>query len=484
MSRGGPPVGPYLVGIDQGSQSTKVVVYTLDGTPVCEGRVPLRPSAMPAPGVVEHPDDDLWDGLVAATREAMSRLPGDPRDVAAVGLCTIRFCRAMLREDGTLAHPVLSWMDARVARPYEHVDPAVAKVTASSGYLGHRLTGRFTDTNANYAGQWPFDGARLDWLPPGPDGGWPGTDLRRDMLCDLVAPGEVLGRLTPAAAAATGLPAGVPVVATANDKAVEALGCGLLDDGTVLVSLGTYIAGMVVGDRWAPDLQHAWTNQACVPGGYLVESHGIRRGMWTVSWLRDLLGEVLTVRAEALGTSVEDVMNAAAAQVPPGSDGLMTVLDWLAPTDVPHRRGVMLGFDARHGWPHLYRSVLEGIALTMRERLDAMYAELGVAPSRAVVCGGGAASDVLMQIFADVLAVPVERPAAAGAASLGAAVCAAAGAGLAPDVATAARRMVRPGTTFAPRTDAVDVYARLRPVHASIHEHTDPVLARSHEIFS
>ena len=77
------------------------------------------------------------------------------------------------------------------------------------------------------------------------------------MLFDLVAPGDVLGTLTAAAAAATGLPAGVPVVATANDKAVEALGCGLVDSGGVLVSLGTYVAGMVVGDRWAPDLQDA-----------------------------------------------------------------------------------------------------------------------------------------------------------------------------------------------------------------------------------
>jgi len=93
----------YLIGIDGGSQSTKVVVYDLDGRAVCEGRQPLRPMRMPAPGVVEHPDDDLWDSLAGASRQAMQRFPGDPAEILAVGLCTIRFCRAMLRADGSLA---------------------------------------------------------------------------------------------------------------------------------------------------------------------------------------------------------------------------------------------------------------------------------------------------------------------------------------------------------------------------------------------
>ena len=91
-----------------------------------------------------------------------------------------------------------------------------------------------------------------------------------------------------------------------------------------------------------------WTNFGCVPHRYLYESHGVRRGMWTLSWFLDLLGPELAERAATLGVSREELIEDEAASVPAGSDGLMTVLDWLAPTEAPFRKGVMLGFDARH----------------------------------------------------------------------------------------------------------------------------------------
>ncbi len=505
--------GTYLVGIDSGSQSSKVVIYDLSGREICSGRAFLAPMYTPAPGVVEHPDDDLWRALTEATRAAMAAFPHDPATIAGVGLCTIRFCRALLRADGSLAAPVLSWMDKRLARPYRAADhagrPDAAYVTTSSGYLTHRLTGRFRDSAANHAGQWPFDPVRWNWLQGNEfDASPAAAGLRRDMLFDLVAPGAVLGTITPDAAAATGLPAGLPVVATANDKAVEALGCGLiplaprvdgaaaarrplsLNDshrtgdgaGPVLLSLGTYVAAMTHVADLPDTLEHGWVNCSAVPGEYLVESHGVRRGMWTVSWLRDLLGDVLTTRAAASGRTVEQVLDDAAATVPPGSDGLLTVPDWLAPNDFPYRKGVMLGFDARHGWPHLYRSVLEGIALTMAGNIAALTTELGLAPAEVIVGGGGSASPVMMQILADVLDLPTRRAGPGSGAALGAAICAAAGVGAYPDIPTAAAAMTRLGERFTPEAGVVELYRQLRAVHADVHAHTDPLLARTHPI--
>ena len=205
--------------------------------------------------------------------------------------------------------------------------------------------------------------------------------MPRDRLMELVLPGEVLGEVTPAAAAATGLPAGVPVVATANDKAVEALGCGLRSPDDLLLSLGTYVAAMAVGSRHDDRPTASWTNLSAVPGEYLHESTGIRRGMWTVTWLRELLTAARLASAPLAAGDAERLLDAGAAEVPAGSDGLVTLLDWLAPVDTPWRRGAFVGLDARHGPLHLHRSVLEALALTMQRHARAMTDELG--PGRA-----------------------------------------------------------------------------------------------------
>jgi sugar (pentulose or hexulose) kinase len=78
--------GPYLVGIDNGSQSTKVTIFDRHGRVVCEGRQALRPYDTPRPGVAEHPDDDLWSSIGVASRRAMKAFPADPAEIAGAGL--------------------------------------------------------------------------------------------------------------------------------------------------------------------------------------------------------------------------------------------------------------------------------------------------------------------------------------------------------------------------------------------------------------
>lgn len=458
-----------VLAIDNGSQSTKVHIFDADGRVLASAQQPLRPCEFPEPGHVVHPGDDLWESIAAAARAAIAAYDGSADDIVAVGLCTIRFCRALLAADGRLIEPVLSWMDVRVPRP--HVDvPEVAFVTTSSGYITHRLTGEFRDTAANYQGMWPIDQLTARWsLDPA---AFAATGMPRHKLFDLVDPGELLGRVTSEAAAATGLRAGTAIYATANDKAVEALGAGI-DEHTVHLSLGTYIAGMTVGTSPTTDSRSYWVNFASVPGGYLYESNGIRRGMWTVSWVRDLL-----VPPEAVlpsGVRAEQYLEAEAVRVAPGSGGLIAVLDWLAPTDAPYRRGAFLGFDGTQSRPHLYRAVLEGIALTMADHIEAMESALGRRFDSVVVTGGGAKSDLTMQIVADVLGRPSRRTEVDDSAGLGSAICAAVGVGLHPDFESARMAMVRPGRVFHPTPEGIAAYRPIRARYARVREHTDPL---------
>ncbi|MEP6979536.1 MAG: FGGY-family carbohydrate kinase [Nakamurella sp.] len=451
-----------MVAIDNGSQSTKVSVVDGHGRVHASARRPLRPYEHPAPGHVVHPGDDVWESIAGACREALGAFTGDRDAIIGVGLCTIRFCRARLGPDGLLAGPMLSWMDSRVGRPHEP-DPEVRYVTTSSGYITRRLTGEHRDAAANYQGLWPIDTATWRWsVEPG---AYERTGMPPDMLFELVDPGGSLGKITPRAAETTGMPAGIPVYATANDKAVEALGCGLAGSDTVLVSLGTYIAAMTTTDREEPADPRYWINFAAEPGRYLVESNGIRRGMWTVSWLRDLLGADL------------DALTREAAAVEPGSGGLITVLDWLAPADHPYRRGAILGFDGTQGRGHLYRSLLEAIALTMRRHVRAMEAALGQTFSTVVVSGGGSHSPLVMQLFADVFDRPAARAGVSDAAGVGAAICAAVGAGLHPGWEAAVAAMVRPGVTYHPDPDAARRYVDLAADHDAVPSFTDPLFA-------
>jgi sugar (pentulose or hexulose) kinase len=476
--------GLYFIGIDCGSQSAKVVVYNAHGTAVARGQHILRPMDRPRHGVVVHPDDDLFTSIALASRAAMTSFTGDPRNIAGVGLCPIRCCKAFLRADGSLAEPVISWMDDRAYQPYVPGDTSVRYATTASGYLAHRLTGEFKDTAANnIALQWPVDTDTSQWSTD--PTAYTDLGTTRDMLFELQMPGDIIGHLTADAADATGIPVGTPVVATANDKAVEMLGAGAISETTALISLGTYIAAMVNGSENHHAPKNFWTNFACLPHRYLYESNGVRRGMWTLTWFLDLLGPELAERAQIEGLSREAFIEREAALVQAGSDGLMTVLDWLAPTDKPFRKGTMIGFDARHTRGHIYRSILEAIALTMKHHVDAMANELGRTLDRIVVSGGGANSELFMEIFADVFGLPASRcVGGGGGAALGAAMCAAAATGTYADIATAAGAMSAQRESFTPQVANSSIYLRMADnVFHDIRSATDPVLQRAYPLF-
>jgi sugar (pentulose or hexulose) kinase len=463
-------VAPFLLAIDNGSQSTKVTIFDPHGHAVASARRLLKPYDTSVPGRAIHPGDDIWDSIQHACRAAMARFSGSPADIAAVGLCTIRFCRALLASDGSLTEPVLSWMDQRVSRPYEPTDPLTRYVTTSSGYISHRLTGQFTDAAGNYQGVWPIDQDTATWSSD--PAAYVSTGMPRDMLFDLVSPGGRLGEVTAAAAQATGIPVGLPVYATANDKAVEALGSGL-EEGTVLLSLGTYIAAMTIGSSSTSADDSYWVNFAARPGKYLYESTGIRRGMWMVSWYRTLLEGSHGEEPEM--TRLEDVLNAEASQLVPGSNGLLTLPDWLAPGHAVWRRGALIGFDGSQGRAHIYRSILEGIALTMTNNTAAMEKALGSRLSPVLVSGGGSRSDLMMQIVADVFDRPARRTTVIDAAGLGAAICAAVGHGIYPDWDQATAAMVAIGDQFTPDATAVRAYQQINKIYAGLTSFTDPL---------
>ncbi|MEO6943804.1 MAG: FGGY-family carbohydrate kinase [Lacisediminihabitans sp.] len=453
---------PIFVAIDNGSQSTKVSAVDSHGYVLEFVQRALMPTVSSGRGRVVHPADDVWDSIRVACAELMSRLGDRTQQVVGVGLCTIRFCRAYLNDDGELVEPMLSWMDERVGHPVGELPFGTRFITTSSGYIAHRLTGVRRDASGNCQGMWPIDQATWKWSSE--PSAFLNAGMFREQLFELVAPGELIGTVTKAAATATGLPSGLPVYATSNDKAVEALGSGLRSDDSILVSLGTYITSMTVSRTFAETTDGNWRNFGSVPGEYLYESGGIRRGMWTVSWFRNLLGD-----------TTDGELNVGAEGVQPGSNGLYTILDWLAPSTAPYRRGALLGFDGSQGRFEIYRSILEGIAFTMKVHRGVLEKESGRTFTETIIAGGGSRSRLMMQIMADVLDVPTRRMAMPDGAGIGAAICAAVGSGVHSDWDSAVHAMVHVKDTFDPIPANVSAYRPISGAHAELNRFTDPL---------
>ena len=166
-----------------------------------------------------------------------------------------------------------------------------------------------------------------------------------------------------------------------------------------------------------------------------------------------------------------------------GCSGLMTVLDWLPWVDARYKKGIMIGFDGRHTRGHMYRSILEAVALTMKKYIFAMTDEVGVDIAKIIVTGGGSSSDLFMQIIADVMNIPTVRNEVNGAAGLGSAICAAVAAGIYPSFEEAVRGMVRIKDRFEPIPENTAIYDKMYPIYWDITNHTDAVLKKSYEIF-
>jgi sugar (pentulose or hexulose) kinase len=465
----------YMIGVDSGSQSTKVFIYDLQGNIITSASEPIQPMITRKPGYYEHPDEDLWESLKRVLNKLMSSYKDDISLIAGIGICSIRCCRVFMKKDGSLAAPVMSWMDIRAYQKYEDEDE-ICYTGSTSGYLTYRLIGEFKDTAANaYQYQFPVDMNTWKWSENKEH--FDSFNIPREKLFDIQMPGTILGYVNEKASKETGLPVGIPVVSTANDKAVEALGAGLIEPNVGLISLGTYITSMVFGSKNVETSTNFFTNLSNIPYQYLYESGGIRKGMWHVTWFKNVIGEEFKKQAEKAGFSAEEFLAKEAVLVSPGSDGLIMIPDWLSPTDKLYKKGLMMGFDGRHTRGHMYRAFLEGIALTLKNHYDAMNEELGVTPNKLIVSGGGSNSDLFMQIIADIYGVKTIRNKVNGSASLGAAISVAVATNLYPDYPSAVKAMVVEKDVFTPNQQVHELYKKINNnVYKNLPQELEPVL--------
>jgi len=489
-----------LIGVDVGTTSTKAVLFDEAGLQLAAAAEEYA-TAYPHNGWAEQDPEDWWRTTAIALNRLFADNRFDPAAVAAIGIsCQAPSMAAVDRQGRPLA-PALIWMDRRTEAqctwlreqvgeetiaainggrvdPY-YMAPKVLwfkeqmadryretyQILQANGYVIHKLSGVFTMDRSHGPISSFYDSAH---------GGW--SDLLLDRmgidrakLPPLVDCADVVGAVTPEAAAATGLAAGTPIIAGMTDGTAAGIEAGLVHTGDAVEMTGQSTVLLICNDqpylgRDLIPLGHA------IPGKHLVVGALVASG-GALRWFRDQLGASEQAAAARLGVDPFDLLSEAAAQSPPGANRLV-FLPYMygerSPIWDSDARGVFFGLSLATEKRDLVRSIMEGAAYGLRHNLE-VAARAGFDATSLACVGGGARSALWNQIKADVLQRPIRLPRAATGAPFGDAVVAAAGVGLYPSIEAAVTAMVQPGATYQPQPTVATRYDALYQIYLDLY---------------
>ena len=495
-----------VIGVDCSTTASKAVVWDKAGRAVATGRRSYGLNHVRS-GWVEQNAVDWWTATAAAIAEAVSMV-GAHR-IAAIAITHQRETFVCLDKAGEPIRPAITWMDVRATAEVEAFGtPEVHRITGKppnptpawykllwlkthepetiartahvvdvAGYLVQKLTGVWATSWACADPLGLVDLQRFDY----DDGLLAQAGLTRDQVSRLLPPGAIAGHLTAAVGALLGLPAGLPVVAGAGDGQSAGLGCNVTRPGRAYLNLGT---GTVSG-VYAADYSHGTAYRTMggpLPGTYILETF-IGGGTQNIVWFIENFADA--ERNTTSGKTPEQILEAAAEDIPIGAGGLLCLPYWtgaMTPYWDGHARGAFVGLSGLHGKTHMYRAILEGIALEQRLLTHGVEAATGSAITEILMLGGGSRSPLWCQIMADALGRSVKLVREQESTALGAGIHAAAAVELHSDIRAAAGAMTGIETTFEPDPAAHARYSQIFETYRDIYPSLKGTFRRMAEI--
>lgn len=451
------PRDRLLLAVDLGTSGCKCALV---GSDARVRRWAFRPTALSLvdrTGVEQEPEE-WWRAFLDAAREVLAYSRETGSEVAAICCSCQGECTVAVDREGRPLHPALSWMDMRGASSIRRVagggllrisgydafklwrwirrsggapslsgkDPAghiafireawpdvyerAFKFLNALDYMNLRLTGRFAATADSILTTWVtdnrdpkrihYDAALLRQ-----------TGVDAEKLPEIVRSIDILGPILPSVAGELGLPPNTPVVAGAVDNSAAAVGAGAIEDGDTHLYIGTSSwLGAHVPFMRADVVAQIASVPCAIPGRYLAVALQSAAGANLANLLERFLypSQPGAERPDGVYDTVEKL----ASSSPPGARGLL-YLPWLCgertPANDANLRASFLNLSLEHGRGEILRAVLEGVALNTRWMFEPFARFLGQSPKRITLVGGGAASDLWCQIFADVLDLPVRQ---------------------------------------------------------------------------
>lgn len=484
----------YWLGLDIGTGGSRALLVGADGAVACGVTAAHEEILMERPLWAEQRPENWWDAAVLAVRGVLAKASATGRDIAGVGLSGQMHGLTLLDADDAVIRPALIWCDQRSQEQVDWInakagkemvleqtanpvltgftapkllwvrdhDPAsyerVRSMLLPKDYIRFRLTGEFASEVSDASGTALFDVVGRRWALPLAEK----LGVDASILPKVVESTALTGSVSSAAADATGLAAGTPVVGGAGDQAASAVGNGIVEPGLVSCTIGT--SGVVFAhlDQAAYDPEgRVHTFCHAVPSKWHVM--GVTQGAGlSLQWFRNHLAQDLATQASRRGGDVYDLLTAAAAGAPAGCEGLFW-LPYLMGERTPHldayARGGWVGLTAKHTRAHLVRAILEGVAYSLQDCL-ALVESLGAEVQTVRASGGGARSGLWRDILAGVFGRPITTLQTQEGSAYGAALLAMVGTGAYASVGEACAAAIRERERINPDKRLAEAYGR------------------------
>lgn len=487
---------PLVLTFDIGTQSARGLLVAPDGTFEDIYQVKYdEPYYSRNPGWAEQRPDFYYDRICEISKVLCERNAEKIQRIIAVTLTVIRDTVLCLDENHVPLRDIILWLDKRQAdfnNPFPLYKKLIFKIagmaeatkilyraTASNWirqyqpdiwkktakyvmlptYLNYKITGNLVDSEANMIGHIPFEYEKRVWKK---DSSLTKCicDVPQEKLCRLVKSGEILGTVTKEFSEQSGVPEGLPLIATGSDKGCETLGLSVTKPTKAAISFGTTATiQMAVKKYFEP--QKFMPAYPAVPNDMFNPEIEIYRGFWLVSWFVKEFGAEERQEASVLGCAPEQLLDKYIEKLPPGCEGLLLQPYWTPGVINPTSRGAVVGFADYHTHIHFYRAIIEGIAFELYHSLKIMEKRSGLKIEEVYVGGGGARSDIVCQITADIFGLPIKRIQTHEACSIGASMVAFLSKGIFKDYDDAISHMVHETSVFLPRPDVHETYMDL-----------------------
>ena len=475
----------YILGIDCGTQSTKVVAFDFEGKVITSAKENISLKRLRSDWA-EQDAEEWWLSLCSALKSLTIQL--DPKQIVGLALAYQRETFVPVDSTFTPLRPAFLWMDQRATHEAKevrdkisnkkfshitgkflnptpsimkikwiknnepHIWKKIFKILTVGAYINYKLTGRLIDSAAGTDTTGLFDINTGKWS----DALLSISGLTLSQLFDVKPSGSKVGHITKAASQLTGLCEGTPVFLAGGDGQVFAVGVGAIKESEMAVGIGTSGTCDIHGTKI--NLKSGSRALAsCIEGLYIHESV-LMSAANTVSWF---VRNFKSVDQNKRNESPEIELDRQIESIPPCSNGLITIpylRGCMMPYNDPNTRGATLGWSDIHTNLHFYKSILEGIAFEIRLIIHNYEKNSGVDISSIKIGGGGAASSTWSQIIADIVGETVHISDTTENTALGAAIMAAFGLKIYANIDLAVSNMCRRSNSFIPDDTRSSLY--------------------------